>query len=273
LLHTVYKTTNLVNDKYYFGYHKTRTPQDEYLGSGKYLRNAIAKYGAANFKKDVLFVYLDAASAFGKEAELVDVFRNDPLCMNLRKGGTGGFDWINRNGLAKTPEVLAKRAASQRGQKRPKLAEQNRSRVWTEEAKRLSSERQKGRENPAAAEANRTRVWTDTSRTKLGEIQRKLKLGKKRPPHVGLAVAKANRKRSRERPIMDHGIGQSKCQRDHFLECANHCGFELHRDDADGFTANHPSPVREDVVFSNFATLWEEQKCPYCGADLLVVSK
>lgn len=195
MFHTIYKTTNLINGKYYFGYHKTKNPNDEYLGSGKYIRNAVAKYGVANFKKDVLFVYLDATSAFGKEAELVEAFRNDPLCMNLRQGGLGGFDFINQNGLAVTEEVLKRRAASQRGQKRPKLAEQNRNRVWTEKDKRLNSERQKGQKRSATAEANRNRVWSEASRIKLGEAQRKLKLGKKRPPHVGLAVAEANRRR------------------------------------------------------------------------------
>lgn len=195
MLHTVYKTTNLVNGKYYFGYHKTKNPQDSYLGSGKYLRNAIAKYGVANFKKDVLFIYLDATSAFGKEAELVEAFRNDPFCMNLREGGAGGFDYINQHGLAATKEVLERRAASQRGQKRPKLSEQNRKRVWTEANKQANSDRQRGRKCPATAEANRSRIWTEASRIKLGEAQRKLKLGKKRPPHVGAAVAEANRRR------------------------------------------------------------------------------
>jgi hypothetical protein len=102
LFHTVYKTTNLVNGKYYFGYHKTGNPQDSYLGSGKYLRNAIAKYGAVNFKKDVLFTYSDAAPAFNKEAELVGGCIGDLSCMNLKRGGSGGFDWINAhkpNGL------------------------------------------------------------------------------------------------------------------------------------------------------------------------------
>jgi hypothetical protein len=79
MFHTVYKTINLVNGKYYFGYHKIKNLHDTYLGSGKYLRNAIRKYGVVSFRKDVLFIYLDATSAFGKEAELVETFRNEAL--------------------------------------------------------------------------------------------------------------------------------------------------------------------------------------------------
>jgi hypothetical protein len=100
ILFTVYKTTNLVNGKYYFGVHKTKDPNDNYLGSGTYIERAVAKHGMEKFRKDVLFVYLEAESAFAKEDELIQCYRGcDPLCMNLRKGGSGGFDWINRNGI------------------------------------------------------------------------------------------------------------------------------------------------------------------------------
>lgn len=96
MFYTVYKTVNLINGKFYFGAHKTVNPNDDYLGSGVYIKRAVAKYGKENFRKEVLFVYLDPESAFGKEDELICCYRRlDPLCMNLRKGGSGGFDWIN----------------------------------------------------------------------------------------------------------------------------------------------------------------------------------
>lgn len=101
MLYTVYKTVNLSNGKYYFGVHKTENPDDDYLGSGNYIRRAITKYGELGFRKDVLFTYLDPESAFAKEDELIQCYRGrDSLCMNLRKGGSGGFDWINKNGLS-----------------------------------------------------------------------------------------------------------------------------------------------------------------------------
>ena len=97
MLYTVYKTVNLINGKYYFGTHKTENPDDDYLGSGTYIRRAVAKYGREKFRKDVLFVYDNPKPAFMKEDELIQCYRGlDPLCMNLRKGGSGGFDWINR---------------------------------------------------------------------------------------------------------------------------------------------------------------------------------
>ena len=101
MMYTVYKTVNLLNGKFYLGIHKTENPNDDYLGSGTYIKRAVAKHGRDSFRKDVLFVYLDAESAFAKEDELIQCYRgSDPLCMNLRKGGSGGFDWINENGLS-----------------------------------------------------------------------------------------------------------------------------------------------------------------------------
>ena len=106
MLYTVYKTVNLANGKYYFGVHKTEDPDDSYLGSGNYIRRAIVKYGEQGFRKDVLFTYLDPELAFAKEDEIIQCYRGlDPLCMNLRRGGSGGFDWINKNGLAHTSEI------------------------------------------------------------------------------------------------------------------------------------------------------------------------
>lgn len=104
MMYTVYKTINLVNGKFYIGVHKTENPHDDYIGSGTYIKAAVVKHGAGNFKKEVLFSYSDASSAFEKEAELVEMYRDDLLCMNLREGGSGGFDYVNRNNLHSTKE-------------------------------------------------------------------------------------------------------------------------------------------------------------------------
>jgi len=115
VFYTVYRTTNLVNGKYYFGVHKTNNPDDDYLGSGTYIKNAVAKYGADKFCKEVLFIFneTNVASAFAKEDELIQCYRGrDPLCMNLRKGGSGGFDFINRTYW--TPEARERMREFQR---------------------------------------------------------------------------------------------------------------------------------------------------------------
>ena len=73
MYYTVYKTTNQVNGKFYIGTHKTVDLNDDYIGSGKYLKHAIEKHGIENFKKEILFVFDNAEEMFAKEAEIVTV--------------------------------------------------------------------------------------------------------------------------------------------------------------------------------------------------------
>jgi len=98
MTYTVYKTVNQVNGKFYIGVHKTNNPMDEYLGSGTVIQLAIQKYGVLSFVKEILFKYETQEEAWVKENELVELHRADPLCYNLRKGGSGGYDYINSIG-------------------------------------------------------------------------------------------------------------------------------------------------------------------------------
>jgi len=100
VFYTVYRTQNITNGRYYFGVHKTRNPYDGYLGSGKVLRTAVKKYGESSFIKNICFVFDNPEDAFSKEFELIESYREDPLCYNLRQGGSGGFDYINQAGLS-----------------------------------------------------------------------------------------------------------------------------------------------------------------------------
>jgi hypothetical protein len=98
-MYTVYKTTNKVNGRYYIGVHKTSKPNDEYLGSGKLLNQAIALYGRESFIKEILFVYENHSEAFSKEKELLEQHLDSDLCYNLKQGGDGGWRYVHENGL------------------------------------------------------------------------------------------------------------------------------------------------------------------------------
>jgi hypothetical protein len=64
---------------------------DGYLGSGLKLRNSIRKYGRENFKREIMEFLSSKEELADREAELVnDDLLNDPLCLNLKKGGIGG---------------------------------------------------------------------------------------------------------------------------------------------------------------------------------------
>lgn len=90
--HFIYKTTNIVNKKYYIGLHSTNNLNDGYLGSGKRLWYSLKKYGKENFKIEILEYLPDRKSLKIREKELVneDLLR-DLMCMNLQLGGEGGF--------------------------------------------------------------------------------------------------------------------------------------------------------------------------------------
>jgi hypothetical protein len=90
--HFIYKTTCLLNNKYYIGMHSTNNLNDGYLGSGKRLRSSINKYGAENFKCEILEFLPDRTALAKREKELVnEKTLKDPNCLNLMCGGTGGF--------------------------------------------------------------------------------------------------------------------------------------------------------------------------------------
>lgn len=94
----LYKITNQVNGKIYVGVHKTRDMNDGYMGSGKVILAAIKKHGIENFKKDILETFADAKSMYAREKEVVtEEFLSRKDVYNLRRGGFGGFDWLNKH--------------------------------------------------------------------------------------------------------------------------------------------------------------------------------
>ena len=102
--YTVYKTTNVINQRYYIGMHKTDNPYDKYLGSGKLLKRAIEKYSRQYFSKEILFIFDNEEKMKAKEAEVVVPNSIDPKSYNLCPGGHGGFGYINSS-----QEIILKR--------------------------------------------------------------------------------------------------------------------------------------------------------------------
>ena len=99
--HYIYKTTNIITNKFYIGMHSTDNLNDGYIGSGKRLWYSINKYGKENHICEILEYLPDRELLRKREEEIVnsDLIKED-LCMNLVVGGEGrGFDYINENGL------------------------------------------------------------------------------------------------------------------------------------------------------------------------------
>lgn len=93
-LFMIYETTNLVNGRKYRGAHKGKV-DDDYLGSGKILNQAIQKYGKQNFKREIIFCAFDHASMYWAESILVsENWIEENRAYNMRPGGSGGFEHI-----------------------------------------------------------------------------------------------------------------------------------------------------------------------------------
>lgn len=102
--YTIYKITHKPSGKFYIGRHKTDNLDDDYMGSGVHITNAIKKYGIENFEKEYLYIFYDEYFMYLLEETIVtEEFckRNDTY--NIAPGGFGGgFQYINQNGFNKT---------------------------------------------------------------------------------------------------------------------------------------------------------------------------
>ncbi len=91
LTYILYKTTNLVTDKFYIGKHKQEGSEfDGYLGSGVVIRRAIAKYGKENFVRETLATFTNEQECYLAEKKFLAEHWTDDQCYNLESGGRGG---------------------------------------------------------------------------------------------------------------------------------------------------------------------------------------
>jgi len=81
----VYKTINLINNKFYIGQDSKNNPN--YLGSGLLLKKAINKYGKENFRKEILEYCQSKQELNEAEVWWIDYLKAKELGYNIRNGG------------------------------------------------------------------------------------------------------------------------------------------------------------------------------------------
>lgn len=109
--HFIYRTTNLINGRYYLGMHSTNRIDDGYLGSGKRLYYELNKYGRDNFKFEILEQFNSREELVQAEINLITEHDlKNPNCLNLKQGGSGGFTDENRKKARQvTDSILQKK--------------------------------------------------------------------------------------------------------------------------------------------------------------------
>lgn len=141
--HVIYKTTCTVTGKWYIGMHSTDDVNDGYMGSGSIIARSIKKHGKDNHVIEIVEYLPDRKSLSLREEEiLTKELRKDPMCMNIRSGGTG-----NQPGKALKEETKTKMSVSlkkmwaelkESGYKKPK---QSQEQIANRVAKNLGQKR------------------------------------------------------------------------------------------------------------------------------------
>lgn len=153
-IYIVYKTTNLVNGKFYIGVHKING-KGYYLGSGKALKYAIKKHGRDNFTRKTLFIFDNNNDAYKKEADIVDEeLLKNKMCYNMVIGGGYGPILYGKDhpmyGKPRSKSTKKKISKINKGRKQTKKEILKRSRslkghIVTEETRKKISEGNKGK--------------------------------------------------------------------------------------------------------------------------------
>ena len=93
--HFIYVTTNKVNGMKYLGLRSSDTLDDSYLGSGKYLKRAVKKYGCSNFVREITHLVDSREELYGLEAVLItQEIIDSPNWYNQCGGGKGPANLI-----------------------------------------------------------------------------------------------------------------------------------------------------------------------------------
>ena len=177
----VYKITCLVTNEFYFG-SSFNAKRDWYWGSGRRIKERIAKYGKENFVKEILEEFDDRVEAHRVENEYIEQFRHDDKCLNqMLNRHFGSFSEETcakssdaKRGKHRTEEVKAKMSPANRGEKNPMYGKH-----LSEEAKAKIGDANRGKHfskehRAKLSAALRGKTFSDETRAKISAA----KLGK-----------------------------------------------------------------------------------------------
>jgi len=164
MFYYLYEIRNLINDKIYVGVHKTKNLNDGYMGSGSEILSEIKTLGEEHFAKTILEFFDTPERMYAREREVVDIlFLSRPDVYNKRRGGTGGFDFINQTKTAE--DRIAAGRMAQEAIRKNKTNRFSEDYVSPFADKELLSELQ-SRANSKAAIDKKKETWKKTGRAK-----------------------------------------------------------------------------------------------------------
>jgi hypothetical protein len=224
----IYKTTNLINGKFYVGKDERNKP--DYLGSGINLQRAIKKYGEENFIKETVEVCSTREELIEREKYWIKETKAQEIGYNIADGGWGGNTYTEETrqriskqftGRKHKPETIKKLKGIK---KNPKLSDEERDRRRQKMLELRSnlefmrkqedgfincknmnyspeflamqkSENQKGEKGP-----NWGKKASKETREKMSVSNKRYWLGKKQPPEAIEKRKQTLEKRKKENP-------------------------------------------------------------------------
>lgn len=98
--HYFYRIINKNTHEYYFGIHSTNNLNDNYMGSGTFLKKEYKKWGKDSFIKEILKFFDNREDLIKYEQLIVNEnILQDPLCLNIIRGGIAGLESGFTSGL------------------------------------------------------------------------------------------------------------------------------------------------------------------------------
>ena len=187
----IYKTTNIINDKWYIG--KDSKNNKGYFGSGIAIKKAIEKYGKENFKKEILEYCKDKNHLSEREKYWIESSnaKNDPKSYNMAEGGQGGnlTEFRKSSNKGKTyEEILGEDKANKLKEKRREAIKGEKNPMY---GKKLSEEHI---EKMRSANKNRVYHFDESARHNMSIAQK----GKKASDETKSKMSKSRRGKTKK---------------------------------------------------------------------------
>ena len=154
-------------DHFYYGQHTTTNLNDGYKGTGNKVLKYYKKY-PNNFIKEIISFHNTKEELNKAEYDIIHSYLNDPMCLNLMEGGTGG---------ALVGESLFKMKESRKGQP-----------AWNKGKKTTEETKQKQSQSKLNYYKTHEGYWTGKQRS--DETKEKCRLG---------SIGKHHNKQSRDK--------------------------------------------------------------------------
>lgn len=220
----VYKTTNLINGKFYIGQDSNNNP--EYIGSGTVLKQAIKKYGKENFKKEILEHCENQDHLNEREKYWIKKTNALRDGYNLAEGGFGVSNMSDeikekisksKKGIRPSEETKRKRSLAMRGkthteETKRKLSEAHRGKKLSKEHRQKLRKAHLGKTLPdetkkKISEKSKLRKHSEKTKQKISKAH----IGKKHSEETKRKIGEAssNRKISEEHKkiLLSYAIG------------------------------------------------------------------